>query len=532
MDKDKKDLFIDVLWALGKTHADNAVDVIGSMILQPMSKHIVAHVNPQPRGGASRLFTARAFARVSPDGGFIDGPAPIGYAKFAIRKGMPGPDQKVMAVENPPHQVDDFDGEIKEGYGKGTKRLLWSGQAVLKVDGKIKLGKVNLHEHNADRAGLHYDFVAEGINPRTKQFEVNIPAGAYKGRYAFIRPKGFEGNVLITRMKDRGVIIPKPQFNLKDRAWLKELEGEPDVIVEWKPDGSLANIVIEKDRAIFRSHRDSGETYYDRLPAIEWLANKSRLASNRLMFPGPDQDGTVLRGELFHPEGAARVGGILNSGADKAIEYQNEHGPVRVYVWDIAKLKGKDVSNLPYSQRREMYKGVVNDIRRFNNNWEVVPGVSRDFVSWYDQIIGDKRGLPFAEGVVVKKAGSHSGEAWAKVKFRDTVDVRVIDILEGVGKREGKAGRLLVETAGGGRGEVGSFKATDEQLEWVWKNRDVLRGQVAEIVAQEITKTGAPRAGVFIRWHPSKSEAALLMYALDDRSAMFAMKSAAGWRRK
>jgi ATP-dependent DNA ligase len=89
-----------------------------------------------------------------------------------------------------------------------------------------------------------------------------------------------------------------------------------------------------------------------------------------------------------------------------------------------------------------------------------------------------------------------------------------------------------VETDGGGRGEVGSFQATDAQLQWMWDNRDVLRGQVAEIHVQEITKSGAPRAGVFYRWHPSKSEAALLMYSLDDRSSMYAMKSAAGWRRK
>lgn len=520
----------DILWALGKTFANNAMDLLSGLILQPMSKHIVTKINPMPKAGASRLFTARALAKISPDGGFIDGPAPIGWAKFAIRKGLPGPGEKRLAIENDPHTVDDFDGEIKEGYGKGTKKLLWSGQTILKTDGKIKLGKVNLHEHNADRAGLHYDFVAEGIEPNTKQFEVNIPTGAYKGRYAFIATKQ---GTLVTRMQDRGIILPKPQFNLKDREWLKQLDGGNDeVIAEWKPDGSLANVVIEGDRAIFRSHREEGKPYYDKLPALEWLNNKSRFLSNRLLFKGPNLNNTVLKGELFHLEGAARVGGILNSGADKAVQYQNEHGPVKIYVWDIAKLRGKDVTELPYMQRRELYESAVKEIRRFNKFWEVVPARTRAFVSWYDQIITDPRGLPFSEGVVIKKGDSKASEPWHKVKFRDTMDVTVVDILEGAGKRAGAAGRLLVQTNGGGRGEVGSFQATDEQLKWIWDNRDILKGQVAEILAQEITKSGAPRAGVFVRWHPSKSEAGLLMYALDDRDTMYAMKTAAGWRKK
>jgi hypothetical protein len=48
------------------------------------------------------------------------------------------------------------------------------------------------------------------------------------------------------------------------------------------------------------------------------------------------------------------------------------------------------------------------------------------------------------------------------------------------------------------------------------------------------------RAGVFVRFHPSQSEAGLLMYSeglaggdpQESRSMLYKLKSAAGWRRK
>jgi hypothetical protein len=68
----------------------------------------------------------------------------------------------------------------------------------------------------------------------------------------------------------------------------------------------------------------------------------------------------------------------------------------------------------------------------------------------------------------------------------------------------------------------------------------VLTGQIAEVRAMKVNESGAIRAGVFVRFHPSKSEAGLLMYsetlsggnAQESRSMLYRLKSAAGWRRK
>ena len=77
------------------------------------------------------------------------------YAKFTLKKGLPTEQRpRTLAVENEPHSVDDFNGVIEEGYGKGEKRLIYSGTGVIKVGGSCQLGKINVHAHEAEKAGF------------------------------------------------------------------------------------------------------------------------------------------------------------------------------------------------------------------------------------------------------------------------------------------------------------------------------------------------------------------------------------------
>jgi hypothetical protein len=436
--------------------------------------------------------------------------------------------------------VDDFDGVIKEGYGKGEKRLIYSGTGVIKVGGSHQLGKINVHEHDAEKAGFHYDFVAEGVDPHTESFEVNIANGVLKGRYAF-RQAFEENRYLVVRLKDNSVLVAKPDIHLKPPEFLKTLsDSNRPVSVEWKDDGSLANVAIHNLRAVYRSHRPEGEPYYDKLPAIEDVSNHSPLWLARRLFPGPEQEGTVLQGELHHSDGAARVGGILNALPEKSIKIQQERGPVEFYAWDIAKFKGRDVSQMPYGQRRELYEGVIEEIRLFNKHFHVVPAMPEDGdpLKFYQAIINDPRGLPYSEGVVVKY--KDAVDQWFKVKANDALDVRVIRCLEGAGKFAGSLGAMVVEGSTGVESEIGSFQLTNEQRQWIWDHRDVLTGQIGEVRALTVNESGAIRAGVFVRFHASKSELALLMYSESlvgstdpDKSLpmMFRLKSSAGWRR-
>ncbi len=496
---------------------------------------------PEPLG-TRQLALNRALQKKAVDGALLAGPRTgKEYAKFTLKKGLPTEQRpRAMAIENAPHSVDNFDGVIKEGYGKGEKRLIYSGAGVIKVDGSRKLGKINVHEHEADKAGFHYDFVAEGIDPHTESFEVNIANGALKGRYAF--RQAFEKNrYLVVRIKDESVLVEKPDIHLKPPEFLKTIrQSNRPVSVEWKDDGSLANVAIHNLRAVYRSHRPEGESYYDKLPAIEDLRNRSPVWLARRLFPGPEQEGTLLRGELHHPDGAARVGGILNALPEKSIRIQQERGPVEFYAWDIAKLKGRDVSQTPYGQRRELYEAVIAEIRLFNRHLHIVPAMPEngDPVKFYRAIVNDPRGLPWSEGVVVKH--KDAVDEWFKVKANDTLDVKVVRCIEGTGKFAGSLGAMVVEGPTGIESEIGSFQLTNEQRQWIWEHRDLLTGQIAEVRALTVNESGTIRAGVFVRFHPSKSEQGLLLYSESlagstdpdkSREMKFRLKSSAGWRR-
>jgi hypothetical protein len=215
--------------------------------------------------GARQLALNRVLQKKAVDGALLAGPrAGKEYAKFTLKKGLPTEQRpRALAVENEPHSVDDFDGVIKEGYGKGEKRLIYSGTSVIKVAGSRQLGKINVHEHDADKAGFHYDFVAEGIDPHTESFEVNIPNGVLKGRYA-LRQAFDKTRYLVVRLKDESVLVAKPDIHLKPPEFLKTIrQSDRPVSVEWKDDGSHANVAIHHLRAVYRSHWPEGESYYD-----------------------------------------------------------------------------------------------------------------------------------------------------------------------------------------------------------------------------------------------------------------------------
>jgi hypothetical protein len=293
----------------------------------------------------------------APDGAILSGSAPLNaYAKYTLPKGLPK-EGRVLAIENEPHTVDDFDGEITEGYGKGKKHLLLSDTCIVKVAGRVFESRINYHLHEADKAGPHYDIVAEGVPSGIKQWELHIPRGQWKGRYAFVTT---DKGMIVTTMKDRGLIIPKPKYQLKEEEFLETLDQRDvqrrDFIEEHKIDGSLGNAYIDENhRVAIRSHREGGQTYYDRLPQLEFIRNESPFGIYRLVVRDPKLGNTVLTGELYHPDGPARVAGILNALPDKARSIQQIRGPVSFHAWDIHKYKGKDVSKLPYVERRQLY---------------------------------------------------------------------------------------------------------------------------------------------------------------------------------
>jgi ATP-dependent DNA ligase len=198
------------------------------------------------------------------------------------------------------------------------------------------------------------------------------------------------------------------------------------------------------------------------------------------------------------------------------------------------------MSQIPYERRRELYAGVIEEMRLFNKHFQVVPAVPEDGdpVEFYRAIIDDPRGLPYSEGVVVKYKDAVN--QWFKMKANDTLDAKVVRCIEGTGKFAGSLGAMVVEGPTGVESEIRSFHLTNEQRQWIWDHRDVLTGQIAEVRAMKVNESGAIRAGVFVRFHPSRSEAGLLMYSENlaggdpqgSINMLYRVNRAAGWNRK
>lgn len=558
-----------LLWVSKQVFVNQFVPVLTGVVTKVLADVVKDAAIPET---SSPFLTGHVFNEKTIDGAMMAGVSTRAWAKYAVPKGLPKPGQKALVIENEPHEANDFDGEIKEGYGKGTKTLLLSDNVIVKVGGRSSVQKINYHVHDADVAGLHYDLVVTGIKPGAKQWELNIPRGEFKGRYAFVQtPRG----MIVTTMTDRGLQIPKPSYTLRSEDLLMEVDPSKNSI-ERKLDGSLGNVIIDGQRAIFRSHRDGGDTYYDKLPAVEFIKNESPFFASRLLYPGPSLTGTVFQGELVHPEGSARVSGILNSLAPNARAIQQERGPVKYYVWDIIKYKGRDVSGKPYAERRALYESIVKDIRAVNKNWDVVesldprrfaaqralnafletPGLSpeqkaaiqSDFERWsaanapetpkqfYDRVTKDP--LPYGEGVVIKPLNA-SAQRWDKMKMTGFGYFKLVDILPGEGKYAGSVGRVVVENLeNGAQGEVGSLSVSDDFRNWIWQHRDDLLGETVKVRSQEITARGVPRAGVLYGFHNGEidllmaAESAVAGTGKDYHDTMYAMKTAAGWKRK
>lgn len=542
-----------VLWG-----QENALDVLSAVVLPGANSTVTKALGRTP----SRWLTRNLWSIRTVDGAVLGGIAPSqAGAKYTLPKGLPKASSKVLAIENEPHTVDGFSGVIPAGYGKGTKTLLADETVAVKIGTKMFLSRMNYHYHEADVAGPHFDLVVADVPPGTEQWELNIPRGEFKGRYAFV--KTAKGMICVP-MNDEGLTLAKPPYQLKAQEFLERAGREnqttilvpgrrikdvviPDLkpeqwISEQKIDGSLANFVVGKGRAVFHSHRPTGETYYDRIPQLEDLHNHSRFWTSRKLLPYPDLEGTAGTVELVHPDGVSRVAGVLNALPERAQEIQRLRGPVKAYTWELVSYKGKDVSDLPYVQRRYLAEKVVGDIRQFNSNWNMIqkakPGENP--VAFYNRIA--LLPLPYGEGVVVKDATAPAGETWFKVKQVDFADLELIEVLPGSGKYAESVGRLLVRNPeNGALGEVGSFAITDEQRDWIWQHRDLVHGATVKVRVQELTSRGAPRAGVFMGFHEGKgnTEAGLMMYseslAGGDQEQMmrtkYALIAAQGWRR-
>jgi bifunctional non-homologous end joining protein LigD len=149
-----------------------------------------------------------------------------------------------------------------------------------------------------------------------------------------------------------------------------------------------------------------------------------------------DLSDTILDGELvaFGPNGAPSFHAL-----------QNTEGPVSYLVFDVLRLDGTDVTDAPYSARRDALEKLGLD-----NGSVRVPPV---FDGALTEAVESSRQLGL-EGVVAKRTDSpyrigKRSAAWVKLKHLNAREAVIVGWRPGSGNRSGTIGSLLLAVPDG-----------------------------------------------------------------------------------
>lgn len=356
---------------------------------------------------------------------------------WAVPKGpSTDPDIKRLAimVEDHPYDYRNFEGTIPSGYGAGTV-MVWD-------EGFYEWA----------------DAVGKNKTAQEKELLKGIPAGKLhvvlhgqklKGEFALVKTHGKGDNAwLLFKVKDE--YVSKEDITLKDKSVIsqktldqiektKALNNESDVKAanskfpskispmlatmvdqpfdkegwqyEIKWDGYRTVAFCQKDKVALKSRNDQSynEKFYPILEAVQQWNIEAVV------------DGEVV---VLNEDGQANFGALQN--------WQSEaDGEIYYYVFDLIWLNGKDLTQLPLSQRRTLLKQMMpeNDLIRFSENFEV-SGI--EFFA-----AAKKMGL---EGIMAKKSDSaysagNRSKDWLKIKAHKRQEM----VIGGYSKNEGSS---------------------------------------------------------------------------------------------
>jgi len=221
----------------------------------------------------------------------------------------------------------------------------------------------------------------------------------------------------------------------------------------------------------------------------------------------PGLGGIVLRGETLGMKRgrsilAEETGGLLNSSVWKSRQEQQRTGAeLKQFIFDVARYRGKDATDLPYKKKLEILEQVSAQLPALQ-----IPPIIADggkAAKLLERIGAGKEKLT-REGMVVWDL---EGGRPTRVKFLDDHDVHVREIFEEAGGRGPMAGGFTYSHTPDGPivGRVGTgFKhALKKQMV---ENPDSYIGRVAKVSAERKTKTGALTKASFNEWHLDKGK--------------------------
>jgi len=391
-----------------------------------------------------------------------------------VIRSMPGEKTTQLAIRQPTHTAKymDFEGEIKEGYGKG---------GVKKV----------------------YDEEIDVVYGHDKKVKVVLPQGEFT--MLKIDKLGPNNWLMVKNNPIKDPITYKPKY--KDATSnKKEIDLNDDTkILEPKIDGAHTLFELRKGRESNRiySYRTSKS---DNRP----IDHTHQVPDLREVYVPEELDGTVLRGELYantrdhnKPMPSEQVSGLLNASVIKSRRDQDLKGKLKAYIFDVVKHKGENVENADYATKLKIIESVGKKLPMFRP--AEVARTAEEKKNMLNSI-KNKQHPDTQEGVVEWSLNEPGGDP-KKLKLRDTHEVVVRSIYPAISKRDEKF-------AGGFKyswkpesaivGSVGTGftkKLRDDML----NNPENYIGRTARVKTQQIFESGAMRAPAFYAMHIEKN---------------------------
>jgi bifunctional non-homologous end joining protein LigD len=200
---------------------------------------------------------------------------------------------------------------------------------------------------------------------------------------------------------------------------------------EMKWDGVRGLAYIQDGRALFMSRNDIDETvsYPELHNLAEQLGETQALLDGEIVsFDAAGRPSFKLLQQRMHVASAATARRLAES------------APAVYLIFDLLHLDGRNLFDLPYTQRRELLEGLELD----GASWQTPPAFAGDGPHAVEA--SKERQL---EGVVAKRSTSRylpgrRSPDWVKVKNFHTQEVVIGGWSPGKGRREGIIGALLL----------------------------------------------------------------------------------------
>ena len=247
-----------------------------------------------------------------------------------------------------------------------------------------------------------------------------------------------------------------------------------DAVLEWKIDGARIQVHAGDGRVAAYTRNLNDVT--DRVPEVVEAMHALGLVDR----------GAILDGEVIalSPDGGPLEFQVTMSRFGRKLDHETLRAkiPLTPFFFDLLHIDGEDVIDEPLSVRLARLDASVPETMRVprlvTNDADAAARFQTDALSrGHEGVMVKSLGAPYAAG--------RRGSAWVKVKTPRTLDLVILAVEWGSGRRQGWLSNLHLgarDPVNGGFVMLGkTFKGlTDEMLEW----------QTKELLAREVSRDG------------------------------------------